>query len=84
MRGVLFNILVTVGFVTLAVSMPFFCLYFFKRGVKFGLNKETAAEEKTLPKIGKTPKDPEREKWRTISENINNYTGDRTGQKKVK
>lgn len=72
------SILLTAASVTL-------CFLSFRWGVRFGKDPTEAAERPLKPDFPrkKRREDPELDKMRRILENVENYTGDGSNQRKV-
>lgn len=70
--------------ILLAFLLPFFSLYFFKMGVKYGIDKKQAVKEDMKPQIRlKRQDNKEIKRINKIIDNIDNYSGDSRNQKRV-
>lgn len=67
----------------LAVSIPFFCLFSFKAGIRFRDEPEKEAAKPVLPKPKRKPTDKEQQAA-IISRNIDNYTDPWCKQEDIK
>lgn len=71
--------------IALAVAIPPLCLLSFRWGFRYGNDGKTAAETKIKPKSLSRPRKESKEmkRNRAILENIGNYSGDGSNQKKL-
>ncbi len=71
--------------ILLAFSIVLLCFLSFRWGVRFGKDPEAAAERPAKPDFPreKRREDPETDKTRQILENIENYVGDGSNQRKI-
>lgn len=79
----LYNILLVM---LLAFTIILLCFLSFRWGVRFGKDPQTAAERSITPGLPhkKRQEDPEAEKMRQILENVENYSGDGSNQRKIR
>lgn len=61
------------------------CFLSFRWGVRFGTDPQAAAERSIAPNLPHTKRreDPELNKMRQILENVENYSGDGSNQRKI-
>lgn len=71
--------------IALAMAIPTLCLLSFRWGFRYGNDGKTASEKKMSPKIFTKPRKESKEmkRNREILENIENYCGDGSNQKKI-
>ncbi|MCI9596675.1 MAG: hypothetical protein HFE75_05125 [Firmicutes bacterium] len=71
--------------ILLAFSIVLLCFLSFRWGVRFGKDPAEAAERSAKPNFPhkKRKEDPETDKTRRVLENIENYVGDGSNQRKI-
>ena len=74
-----------ISLITMAFLTPFFCFLSFRWGYRYGSDGVKASETKITPQIcrKKYKMPPEVKKINQELKNIENYTGDSTGQVKL-
>lgn len=78
----LFSILLAI---LLTCSIVFLCFLSFRWGVRFGKDPSAAAERSVTPNLPRKRRqeDPKMEEMRRILENVDNYSGDGSNQRKI-
>ena len=69
----------------LTLTIVALCFLSFRWGVRFGKDPQATAERSITPNLPrkKRQEDPELGKMRQILENVENYTGDGSNQRKI-
>lgn len=74
-----------VSSMVVAAASVTLCFLSFRWGVRFGKDPQAAAERSITPNLPRKRRqeDPEMDKMRRIFENVENYTGDGSNQRKI-